>query len=84
MAKMATYQIFWLTSIAFALLSAVGVIALGCYLLRKVVEDSSNSTTLEAYVLRSFRVAPGLLVVLFGCTMALLLIKQILYLALPQ
>jgi len=81
---MSKYQVFWITWIALGLLSAVGAVALGCYLLRRVVEDLSNSMTREAYSLRSVRMAPGLSIVIFERTLIWLLVKQTPFLEPPQ
>ena len=82
-AKMGEYHILWIVSIFLGLLSATMVVAIGCMILNKVVEDLSNSTQLSSYALRVFRLAPGAAVVAFGCLMLWWIIGQILRLKLP-
>ncbi len=53
------YQITWLVAIFFALASGVAITGLGCFLLRRVVEDFSNSVAWRAFLVRGVRIAPG-------------------------
>jgi hypothetical protein len=80
---MTEYHILWIISIFLGLLSATVVVAIGCSLLSKVVEDLSNSTLFQSYLLRAFRLAPGTAIVIFGCFVLWRIIDQILRLKLP-
>ena len=80
---MAEYHILWTVSIFLGLLSATAVVGFGGALLSKVVEDISNSTQFNSYLLRVFRLAPGIAIVLFGCFLLWRLVGQILQLKLP-
>lgn len=80
---MRDYYITWLIANALALIAGVSIIGLGCYLLRRVVEDMSNSTDQSAYRLRYFRVAPGAALVGFGAILAATIIVRMLCLPLP-
>lgn len=80
---MSNYQAFWLIANALGMAAAISVIALGAYLLRQVVEDMSNSMTGASYLLRIFRIAPGLVISLFGCFLLLRIFLRMLKLALP-
>lgn len=80
---MAEYHILWIISIFLGLLSATAVVGLGGALLTKVVEDLSNSTQLNSYLLRAFRLVPGVAIVLFGCLLLWRIVGQILQLKLP-
>ena len=80
---MTEYHILWIISIFLGLLSATVVVGIGCALLSKVVEDLSNSTLFNSYVLRAFRLAPGAAIVVFGCLVLWRIIDQILRLKLP-
>ena len=45
---MPDYHLTWLVAIFCGLAGSVAIIALGCYMLRRIVEDLSNSTTLSS------------------------------------
>jgi hypothetical protein len=72
---MVGYQIVWLVAVVCALASGVAVIGLGSYLLRRVVEDLSNSTELKAFFVRGFRLAPGLTLIGVGCALLLIMVS---------
>jgi hypothetical protein len=80
---MSTYHIFWLIAIGCGLAASIAVIGLGCYILRKVVEDLSTSTSARAYGVRLFRIVPGAVIVAFGCYLLLELVTRIQALPLP-
>src|SRR6185437_16668509 len=80
--QMTEYHIFWIVSIFLGLLSATVVVGVGCWLMRRVVEDLSNSTLVCSYVLRAFRLAPGGAIVVFGCWLIWRFVDQILHLKL--
>jgi hypothetical protein len=80
---MTEYHILWIASIFLSLGCATAVIGIGGFLLSKVVEDLSNSTALSSYVLRLFRLAPGVAIVIFGCFVLWRIVDQILRLKLP-
>jgi len=80
---MTEYHILWIVSIFLGLISATAVVGIGCFLLSKVVEDLSNSTLLNSYILRLFRLAPGAAIVIFGCLVLWRIVNQILHLRLP-
>lgn len=64
---MATITDARLLAIAMGLVGAIAITAIGCYLLRRVVEDDSNSASLGSFAVRLFRIAPGALVLGYGC-----------------
>jgi len=74
---MTEYHVIWLVAIFGGLASALSVIGLGCYSLRKVIEDLSNSTALSAFGVRLFRMAPGGGLIVFGCVLLWKLILTI-------
>jgi hypothetical protein len=80
---MTEYHILWIVSIFLGLLSASVVVAISSLLLSRVVEDLSNSTLLNSYILRAFRLAPGAAIVIFGCLVLWRIIDQILRLKSP-
>lgn len=80
---MSEYHIFWLIAIAGGLVSALAVIGFGCWALRRVIEDASNSATLNSWVLRLFRIAPGGALITFGGVLLWLSFARILALAPP-
>ena len=63
---MADYHITWLVAIFGGVGASLAVIALGCYTVKGVVEDLSNSVALSAFVLRIFRITPGASLIIFG------------------
>jgi hypothetical protein len=77
------YQIVWLVAVVGALASGIAVIGLGCYLLRRVVEDSSNSTEWRTFLVRGFRVLPGVALIVFGCALLLIVVVRIASLRVP-
>lgn len=62
-----SHQLTWLSSVLFAFSSGVATIFIGSRLLRRTVDDLSNSTAWQAYALRVFRLIPGLALTAFGC-----------------
>jgi hypothetical protein len=80
---MTEYHILWIAAIFLGLVSGTVVVAVGSLLLSRVVEDLSNSTQLNSYILRVFRLAPGAAIVVFGCAVLWQIIEQILRLKLP-
>lgn len=81
---MNTSPVIWLGAIALAVGASTVVVALGCYLLRSPVQDLSNSTTFFSHVLRLWRMAPGLILCVFGCFLLLRIVQRILVLSLPS
>jgi hypothetical protein len=81
---MVRYHVFWLIAMAMNLAAALVILGMGCYLLRKVVEDVSNSATKEAFAVRLFRVAPGVLLIVFGSVLLWRLVERMSLLALPE
>lgn len=79
---MSNDPIIWLGAIALATIASVCVVALGCYLLRRPVEDVSNSSTWSAYILRLWRIIPGLVISIFGCVILLEIVQRILAMSL--
>jgi hypothetical protein len=77
------YQIVWLVAVICALASGVAVTGLGCYLIRRVVEDLSNSTEWRAFLVRGFRLIPGAALIIFGCTLLLIMVVHIASLRVP-
>jgi transketolase C-terminal domain/subunit len=80
---MRDYYLVWLIASGLAIAGALTVIAVGSYLLRRVVEDMSNSTSQSAYVLRLFRIGPGVALIVFGGVLLWKIVYRILSLALP-
>jgi hypothetical protein len=80
---MSSYAFVWFGSITLAVVTSTVVIALGCYLLRGPVEDLSNSTTWSAYVLRLWRMTPGIIISVFGCFLLFRIVQRILALLVP-
>jgi hypothetical protein len=78
---MSSYPLIWLGAITLCLVASVSVILLGCYLLRGPVEDLSNSTAWSAYVLRLWRMTPGLIISMFGCFVLFRIVQRILALS---
>jgi uncharacterized BrkB/YihY/UPF0761 family membrane protein len=56
---MADTKLIWLIALSLALTAALIALSIGAYLLRFVVEDTSNSTTSASYGLRIVRALPG-------------------------
>src|SRR5262245_11181677 len=81
--SMVCYQIGWLGGVVCVLASGVAVVGLATYLLRRVVEDLSNSTEWRAYLVRGFRVLPGLTLMVIGCGFLWTTINHITSLRLP-
>jgi uncharacterized membrane protein len=81
---MRSYGVIWLVATALALVGALGVVAFGSFLLRRVVEDMSNSLSPSAYVLRAFRVGPGLALIAFGGFLLFAIVNRILALPFPS
>ena len=77
------YQLVWLTAVVCALISGIAVVGLGSYLLRKVVEDLSNSIEWRTFLVRGFRVLPGLALLIFGCVLLLVMVVHITSLRIP-
>jgi hypothetical protein len=77
------YQFVWLVAVICALASGVAVVAIGSYLLRRVVEDLSNSATWRAFLVRGFRVLPGVALIAFGCVLLLIMVDHIARLRVP-
>jgi hypothetical protein len=80
---MRDYYVLWFSANAVALAGGLGVIALGCYLLRRVVEDMSNSTSQSTYVLRLFRAFPGVFLIVFGSVLLLKIVSRVLSMPMP-
>jgi hypothetical protein len=81
---MLDYHVFWLAANTLATISALVTVAVGPLILRAVAEDMSNSTAWSTYALRSFRLAPGVLIVVFGCFLLFKIVSRILSLSLPS
>jgi hypothetical protein len=64
--RMTPLNINWLLAMSLGVVGALTVIGFGVHLLRRVVEDFSNSTELPAYLLRAARSLPGVFLVLAG------------------
>ena len=71
------HELVWLVGYLAALLSASTIVAAGAYLLRRVVEDLSNSLEWKSYSLRIFRLAPGAFVAVWGLVLVTRLIDLI-------
>jgi hypothetical protein len=80
---MLSYQLIWLVAVVSALATGLAVTALGSYLLRRVVEDLSNSTELKAFLVRGFRVLPGLALIVIGGILLCRMTARIASLAVP-
>jgi hypothetical protein len=81
---MSDYHITWLIAIFCGLASAVAVVGLGCYALKRQPEDLSNSTTPSAFMVRLFRMAPGGGLIIFGCILLWKLVFVITRLSSPS
>jgi hypothetical protein len=77
------YPYVWLGAIIAALVAAVVVTGLGCYLTRTALNDLSNSTTFQAYLLRFVRIAPGLVIAVFGSLAVSAIVEYILRFRFP-
>jgi hypothetical protein len=70
-------ELVWLVGYLAALLSAAAIVVTGAYLLRRVVEDLSNSLEWKSFLLRIFRIAPGAILVVWGLVLVTRLINLI-------
>jgi hypothetical protein len=77
------YQLVWLIAVICALASGIAVVGFGSYLLRRVVEDFSNSTDWRAFLVRGFRGLPGVGLLIFGCALLLIAVLRIAALHVP-
>jgi len=77
------YEIVWLVATVCALASGVAVTGLGVHLLRRVVEDLSNSIQPWSFLVRTFRVIPGLALLALGSVLLFIMIGRIASLRIP-
>lgn len=77
------YELIWLVGYLAALASSIGMIMAGAYLLREVVEDLSNSLEWRSFILRAFRIAPGMCLLLWGAILVTSMVAQIQALPIP-
>ncbi|PSO20342.1 hypothetical protein [Bradyrhizobium sp. MOS003] len=70
-------ELVWLVGYLAALASGVTMIVTGAYLLRKVVEDLSNSLEWKSYVLRAFRTAPGMMLLVWGAILVTIMVVHV-------
>jgi hypothetical protein len=78
-----SYHITWLAAMLLCFSGGGTALIVGGSMLRRVVEDLSNSERPTSYVLRVFRMLPGVALVMFGCYIIFRCTAYVLSLPLP-